>query len=144
VIRLSELMGQSAVSLATAESVGTVKGVVVRDHRIAAVSVGPQVIPASAIRSFEGDAVTFDDYQPPDEDLAARATDVIGTLVLTTTGDRVGNVVDLELDSSGAVTLVSLTEGTLPGDRLLVVGSYAAIVSGDPGLPPPPPPAARA
>jgi hypothetical protein len=131
-IRLSELMGQRAVALADAERAGTVRGVVVRGGNVVAVDIGDHVVPASAIRAFEGDVVTFDDHEPVAEELARQATAVIGTPVLTHAGDRIGIVVDLHLDTSGRVESVELADRTLPGDRLEVIGSYAAIVADEP------------
>ncbi len=146
-IRLSQLMGQRAVALADAERAGTVRGVVVRGGNVVAVDIGDHVVPSSAIRAFEGDVVTFDDHEPVDEELARRATAVIGKPVLTHAGDGLGDVVDLHLDTSGRVVAVVLADRTLAGDRLEVIGSYAAIVADEPpaaGAPlTPPDPATR-
>jgi sporulation protein YlmC with PRC-barrel domain len=131
-IRLSQLMGQRAVALADAERAGTVRGVVVRAGKIVAVDTGDRVVPSDAIRTFEGDVVTFDDHAPVDEDLARGATTVIGKPVLTHAGDGLGDVVDLQLDPSGRIETVELADRTLPGDRLEVIGSYAAIVADEP------------
>jgi sporulation protein YlmC with PRC-barrel domain len=143
-IRLSQLMGQRAVALADAERAGTVQGVVVRGGQVLAVDIGDHVVPSSAIRTFEGDVITFDDHEPVDENLAQRATTVIGKPVLTHAGDGLGNVLDLHLDNSGRVEAVELADRTLPGDQLEVIGSYAAIVADEPPgagaqLPPPDP-----
>jgi hypothetical protein len=132
VIRLSQLLGQRAVALADAERAGMVRGVVVRGGNVVAVDIGDHVVPSSAIRAFEGDVVTFDDHEPIDEALARRATAVIGKPVLTHAGDGLGDVVDLHLDNSGRVEAVILADRTLPGDRLEVIGSYAAIVADEP------------
>jgi hypothetical protein len=132
VIRLSQLMGQRAVSLADAERAGTVRGVVVRGGKVVGVDIGDYVVPSGAIRAFEGDVVTFDDHEPVDAELAQRATTVIGKPVLTHAGDGLGAVVDLHLDTSGRVEAVELADRTLPGDRLEVIGSYAAIVADEP------------
>jgi hypothetical protein len=131
-IRLSQLMGQRAVALADAERAGTVRGVVVRGGKVVAVDIGDHVVPSSAIRAFEGEVVTFDDHEPFDVELARRATTVIGKPVLTHAGDRIGVIVDLHLDTSGRVEAVELADRTLPGDRLEVIGSYAAIVADEP------------
>jgi hypothetical protein len=147
VIRLSQLLGQRAVALADAERAGMVRGVVVRGGNVVAVDIGDHVVPSSAIRAFEGDVVTFDDHEPIDEELARWATAVIGKPVLTHAGDGLGDVVDLHLDNSGRVEAVILADRTLPGDRLEVIGSYAAIVADEPPGPgaqlSPPDPATR-
>jgi sporulation protein YlmC with PRC-barrel domain len=117
------------VALADAERAGTVRGIVVRGGQVIALDIGDHVVPSSAIRDFEGDVVTFDAHAPVDDDVADRATKVLGTPVLTHAGDRLGTVVDLQLDSAGRIEAVELKDRTLPGDRLEVIGSYAAIVA---------------
>ncbi len=140
-IRLSQLIGQPVVALGSAERVGTVGGAVVRNGRVVAVTAGDSVIPAESIPTFEGDAVTFD-RQVVDDDLSRSASRILGHPVLTTAGDGLGPLVDLELDGAGVVQAVQLEDRTLPGTRLRTIGSYAAIVTEDDPepLPPPAPP----
>ena len=59
-IRLTQLIGQPTISVADAEHTGRVRGVVVEGDRIVGVHNGDGLVDASAIRSFEGDAVTYD------------------------------------------------------------------------------------
>jgi uncharacterized protein YrrD len=139
VIRLSQLIGQPAVALADASHVGKVDGAVVRQGRLVAITAGKTVIPSHAVRAFEGDAVTFDAHDPVGEDLAAGAGPVIGRVVLTPEGNALGPVVDLDLDDRGVVQTVELRDRTMPGSQLLVVGSYAAIMTEEEPQPLPPP-----
>jgi uncharacterized protein YrrD len=140
-IRLTQLIGQPVVALGSAEKIGSVSGAVVRNGRVVAVTSGDHVIPAESIPSFDGDALTFD-HQVVDDDLSRSASRIVGHPVLTTAGDGLGPLVDLELDGAGVVQAVELPSGTLPGTRLRTIGSYAAIVTeDDPGPLPPPSPA---
>ena len=80
-IRLTDLVGQPTVSLADAVPTGTVRGIVTDGDRIVAVHNGDGVIDAAVIRSFEGDAVTYDgDVRAADRDadspLGRRVLDV--------------------------------------------------------------------
>jgi len=138
-IRLSQLIGQPVVALGSAERVGAVDGAVVRNGRVVAVTSGEHVIPAESIPTFDGDAITFD-RQVVDDDLSRSASRILGHPVLTTAGDGLGPLVDLELDGAGVVQAVQLEDRTLPGTRLRTIGSYAAIVTEDEPEPLPPPP----
>jgi uncharacterized protein YrrD len=139
VIRLTAVIGQPAVALNDARQIGTVDGAVVRDGRVVALTVKGTVIPASAVRTFEGDAVTFEPYATVDDSLAAAASPVVGRMVLTPSGDGLGPLVDLDLDATGVVESVELADRTIPGTHLRVIGSYAAIVTEDEPHPLPPP-----
>lgn len=134
---LSTLIGQRAVSLATAEETGTVKGLVFEGSRIRAVELSDGMVPTSAVRSFEGDVLTYDGQLT--EDLGT-ASDPRRQRVLDDLGDLVGIIDDLTISADGSVEDVRTTDGdTIPGGRLRAIGSYAAIVSTE--LPPPRPPA---
>jgi hypothetical protein len=130
VIRLTDLVGQPTVSLADAEPTGTVRGIVTDGDRIVAVHNGEGVIDAAVIRSFEGDAVTYDgDLRAADRD----ADSPLGRRVLDVDGDELGRLADLEIDASGHVDVVLLDDGrTIAGTALRVIGSYAVIVAANP------------
>jgi hypothetical protein len=130
VIRLSELIRQSAVSLSDAERTGSVRGVVTDGDRIVAVHLGDGLIDATAIRSFEGDVVTYDgEPRPTDDD----ADSPLGRRVLGVDGDELGRLADLEIDAGGHVEVLHLDDGrTIAGTALQVVGSYAVIVAANP------------
>jgi len=135
-MQLSNLLGQDAIALGTAERVGTVKGIGIEGSRIVSVQLSDTTISATAVRSFEGQVLTFDETVG-NAGLSPVATgDPRGRLVLDTNGDGLGSIVDLVLTGDGDVETVVLTDDrTVPGPRLKVIGSFAAIVGGD--LPPP-------
>jgi hypothetical protein len=140
VIRLSQLLGQPAVDLASAERVGTVVAVAVRDGRITAVDVEAEVVAAAAVRTFEGDTVTFGAHEALDRDAVPGLGRIIGWRTLDGAGDGLGAIVDLDLDDRGLLETVELPGRTVPGRWLRSVGSYAAmIIESSPPLPPPAP-----
>lgn len=60
-IDIGQLFGQPAVSLADAERTGTVKGLRFEGNRIVAIDIGDgRTIPADSVRTFEGDALTYE------------------------------------------------------------------------------------
>ena len=63
-IHLNDLIGQQAVCLANAERTGTVRGIVLDNNRIVAVDIGESTIEASAVRTFDGDVLTYDNLSP--------------------------------------------------------------------------------
>lgn len=140
-IQLSQLIGQRAVSLRTAETTGTVKGIGLAGNRVGSVELSDMTIPASAVRSFEGDVLTYDDHG--DSNMGPPAVDPRGMRVLDMHGDQLGMIEDLTLTADGVVETIVLVDGqVLPGSRLRAVGSYAAILSID--LPPPTGPPVKA
>ncbi|MGV8967740.1 MAG: PRC-barrel domain-containing protein [Cellulomonas sp.] len=90
------------------------------------------------VTAFGVDAVTVsgDDKitDPGGEVVALSGKDhqVVGKRVLSTAGDELGEVTDVEFDpDSGAVTALVLNTGGVAGTRLVGVGSYAVVVSAD-------------
>lgn len=140
-IRLSELLGQQAVALGTAERTGRVKGVDIRANRIAHVAIDKQVIDASAVRSFEGDVLTYDEARAIISSSDDRTRDPRGMRVLDTHGQQLGIIGDLAISADGVVESIILEEGDeLDGSTLRAIGSYAAVVGAAPvgaSLPPP-------
>lgn len=129
-ILLSELLGQPIVSLADAETTGRVRGVVTEGDRIVAVHDGDRLIDAATIRSFDGDAVTYDGA-PRGADGGADSP--LGRRVLDVDGDELGRLADVEIDAGGQVAALVLDDGrTVPGSALRVIGSYAVVVAANP------------
>ena len=129
-IRLTQLIGQPTISLADAEQTGRVKGVVVEGDRIVGVHNGDGLVDASAIRSFEGDAVTYDGLP---RQVPEHADSPLGRRVLDDDGDELGSLADAELDADGTIALILLDDGrTVPGVALRAIGSYAVIVAARP------------
>lgn len=132
-ILLSQLIGQQAVSLSTAEKTGRVKGIVLHGNRVAAVQVDDVTIPADAVRSFEGDVLTYDSAIETTE---RAGINPIGLLVLDHFGDGIGAIPDFQLGSDGTVEVVILDSGDqLSGSRLGATGNFAAIIGSE--FPPP-------
>lgn len=63
-IRVSDLLGQNVISLTDATTKGVVDGVAFERGRVSGLDVGGRYVPASAVRSFDGDTVTIDDDSP--------------------------------------------------------------------------------
>lgn len=140
--RLSQLIGQPTISLADAEQSGRVEGVQIEGGRVTGLRTGDGVIDTTAIRSFVGDAITYEGSVTADD---ATVDQPLGRRVLSVEGDELGTLHDLDITDDGTVTSVLLDDGQgLDGSSLKAVGSYAVIVDtssaaaaeGDP-LPPP-------
>lgn len=75
-IDIAQLFGQPAISLGNAEQTGSVRGLRFDGNRIVAVDIGDgRTIAADAVRTFEGDALTYEGEAvgQPDEPTAADA-----------------------------------------------------------------------
>jgi len=137
VIRLSDLIGQDAIALGTAATTGKVKGIGIDGRQIIWVQLSDAVIPAEAVRSFEGDVLTYDEQSETAADDDAAATfDPRGSRVLDMNGDGFGHIADLLITDTGAIETIVLDTGdSMPGSRLRAIGTYAAVLNVD--LPPP-------
>jgi uncharacterized protein YrrD len=127
----------------TAENVGTVKGFVVDRHAksIEAIHVAgrgrhAQLVPWHEITSFGSDAVmasrraaaapveTGRDVQAIKGDLA-----LLGHRVITTAGDEVGTVDDVEFDArTGQIEGVVVASRHVPRRELCSIGSFALVI----------------
>lgn len=135
-ILLSRLIGQDAVGLQSAERHGSVKGIGISGRRVASVSLSGGTIDSAAVRSFEGDVVTYDEQKAGDGDSLPPAVDPRGRLVLDMHGDAVGKISDVAITADGEIDSLILDNGSsVPGSRLQAIGSYAAVLNVD--LPPP-------
>ncbi|MGI8816749.1 MAG: PRC-barrel domain-containing protein [Pseudonocardia sp.] len=141
-MRFSEARGRKVVSIATADTVGKVDGFVIDPtaRAVCALEVrktaSGSVLPWSGVESFGADAVTVagaEQITSAAEDLAAlmdKDHRVVGKRVLSTRGDDLGKVRDVEFDGeSGLLTLLVLDQGEVAGVRLRGVGSYAVVVT---------------
>lgn len=137
----SEASGRKVVSTSTADTVGKINEFLV-DPRTRQV-VGLHLKKTSDgdtlrwpdIASFGVDAVTVtgaDRIVAADEELAkltGKAHRILGKRVLCTTGDEIGTVQDVDFDpSSGTITALALDTGSVEGERLIGIGSYAVVV----------------
>jgi uncharacterized protein YrrD len=147
-MRFTEIHGRKVVSLADAETLGRVDRYVIDPGRQAVVALRLSKVKGDAcflswadLHAFGADAVTVDDASrlrraadDAEERAASKELQVIGKLVLGTSGTVLGKGEDVEMDGeSGAIVAVDLGEaGTVPGDRIIGLGSYALIVADAP------------
>lgn len=140
-MRFSAAVGRQVVGADTADTVGQVAGFVVDPvgRRVLAVQVkksrSGNTLPWSNISAFGDDAVIvggMDAIGEPDEEnvaLTGKDHDVVGKRVLTSAGNELGTVADVDFDpASGAITSLLLDTGDVAGVRLVGVGSYAVVV----------------
>ncbi len=138
----SAATGHKVVSSSDASTVGKVKGFVVDPASRSVVAIrlkktdSGDTLRWSDLTAFGADAVTVtgaDLIGEPDESVAA-LTDkdhkVLGKRVLTSAGDELGSVkdVDFDPDSGSVLALVLKDSADVAGSRLLGVGSYAVVV----------------
>lgn len=140
----SEAFGRKVVNTGTAETVGQVAEFVIdpHSHSIVALTLkktrnGDTVL-WGALSAFGADAVTVPgaevliDANDAVAALSGKDQRLVGKRVLSTAGEDLGAVTDVEFDSAtGALTTLSLTTGAVGSERLIGVGSYAAIVHAD-------------
>ncbi len=135
-IRLSQLMGQQAIALGSAATTGSVKGIGIQGDQIVLVQLTDDVITAGAVRSFEGDVLTYDETSEAEQDDTVTLLDPRGSRVLDMNGDGCGEIDDLSITETGKIDSILLSSGdAVPGSRLRCIGSYAAVLNVD--LPPP-------
>jgi uncharacterized protein YrrD len=147
-MRFTEIHGRKVVSLADAETLGRVDRYVIDPGRRAVVALRLSKVRGDAcflswadLHAFGADAVTVDDASrlrpaadEAEERAASKELQVIGKLVLGTSGTVLGKGEDVEMDGeSGAIVAVDLGEaGTVAGDRIVGLGSYALVVTDAP------------
>ncbi len=140
-MRFSEASGRQVVSTSTAATVGKVDDFVVDPRRRAVVALvlkkteSGDTLLWSSLTAFGTDAVTVTGAEqitaPPPEIQALSGKDhrILGKRVLTTSGDDIGKVNDIEFDpETGTITALVLTGGDMAGISLVGVGSYATVV----------------
>ena len=142
----SHAKNHKVVSSTTAETVGRVSRFVV-DPRLRAVvalelkkTESGDVLQWSDITGFGDDAVTVsgsEQIRTADERVAALADKrhrVLGKRVLTSGGDELGKVDDVDFDrQTGALGALVVSHGPqVSADRLIGIGSYAVVVREEP------------
>lgn len=141
-MRFSDAIGRKVVDTATAETAGKIDEFIVDPRARAVVALelkktdGGDFLPWSGILAFGDDAVTIagadkiTDATPEIAELTGKEHRLLGKRVLSTAGDDLGNVADVEFDpATGVVTALWLATGALDGTRLIGVGSYAVVVA---------------
>ena len=147
-MRVTEVHGRKVVNLEDAETLGRVDRYVVDPSKRAVVALRLSKVKGDAcflswtdLHAFGADAVTVSKascLRPAADEAEERAASnelqVIGKLVLTQSGTALGKDVDVEVDpGSGTIVALDLGEaGTVAGDRIIGLGSYALIVSDAP------------
>lgn len=135
-ILLSELIGHDAMDVTTAVASGNITGIGLTANRIVSVGVGGDIIDAATVRGFDGDAVTYQGGTAHPATTLPTPLDPRGSRVLDRHGDLLGTISDLTITDEGVVDTIVLHGGhAVPGSRLQVIGSYAAIVSVEPAGP---------
>jgi sporulation protein YlmC with PRC-barrel domain len=140
-MRFSEASGRKVVSTSTAETVGRIEEFVIdpRSHSVVALELKRtdtgDTLRWSDIVAFGVDAVTvtaadkISDAGPDIQTLTGKAHRVLGKRVLSTRGDELGRVADVEFDpETAAITAFQLDSGDVEGVRLIGIGSYAVVV----------------
>lgn len=138
----SEAQGRKVVSSSTASTVGKVSRFVVDPATRAVVGVELRktehggLLRWADITAFGADAVTvtgpdkIGDGGADVKALSGKPHRVVGKRVLTSTGDELGKVTDVDFDpESGSLTALLLDGGSeVDASRLVGVGSYAVVV----------------
>ncbi len=144
-MRFSEASGHKIVSTSTAATVGKIDEFVIDPSGPSVVAFGVKKTESgdtlrwSDMTAFGADAVTVDDpakiTDGGGDDLApllGKSNHVLKKLVLTTAGDELGKVKDVDFDpSSGSVTALILDSGEVSGKRVVGIGSYAVVVEAE-------------
>ena len=137
----TEADGRKVVSTTTAESVGRIDGFVVdvRGPYLIALQLkktaSGEILRWNDITAFGADAVTVTDagkIVAADETIAAlldKRNHLLKKRVLTTTGDELGTVRDVEFDAvTGEILSVHVGDTAVPGKALVGIGHYAVVV----------------
>lgn len=138
-----QAQGRRVVSRATARELGTAAHLLVAAdcRRVAAVIIGrakkAQLIDWAELSGFGPDAIMVGDESavraPADERERAAAAgklEMLGRRVLTEAGNEIGYIDDVLFDAaSGALDALVVGDRHVPGDELLGVGSYAAVIA---------------
>ncbi len=140
-MRFTDAVGRQVVSTSTAATVGKVDEFVVDPQRQAVVAVllkkadSGSTLAWSDIAAFGADAVTVasaDNLTEPTPEIASltgKDHQLIGKRVLSTAGDDLGKVTDVDFDpATGSITNLLLPGAEIVGARLIGVGSYAVVV----------------
>ncbi len=140
----SEASGRKVVSTSTAETVGQIADFVIdpQSHSLVALTVKKthqgNTLLWTRITAFGVDAVTIPaaevitDANDAVAALSGKDQRLIGKRVLSTAGEDLGSVADVDFDpENGRLITLSLAAGGIAGERLIAIGSYAAVVHPD-------------
>ncbi|WP_282695962.1 PRC-barrel domain-containing protein [Streptomyces sp. CC208A] len=139
----SDLEGRQVVLVSTGETLGKVTGLLLSPGpaRVQALRIRAgahlTTVPWGAVQACGPDAVMVRRTPDADERLSGGEAgtapgDARGKALMTDRGDRLGEVRDVEFDPEDGSLLTLLTAGYLcEGARLVGVGDFAAVVTGD-------------
>lgn len=142
-VNFEDLRHRPILDISTAATIGRVEHLVIdpSDSSVPALTIGKAqdnatVLPWSGIKAIGPDGVTIEtkgQLRAPESELEQRTTsgavDPIGKLVLSDDGDEHGTLRDVVIDTdSGEITELLIGDLTLPGQALMGIGDYAAIV----------------
>ncbi|HEY2705020.1 MAG TPA: hypothetical protein VGL20_15155 [Candidatus Dormibacteraeota bacterium] len=147
-MRFTDLHGRKVVNLEDAETLGRVDTYVIDAGKQAIVALRLSKVKGDAsfvswtdLHAVGADAVTVGNasrLRPPadetEERAASREFQVTGKLVLSASGTALGKGEDVDVDpDSGAIVAVDLGQsGTVAGERIIGLGTYALIVADAP------------
>jgi uncharacterized protein YrrD len=147
-MRFTEIHGRKVVSLGDAETLGRVDRYVIDPGRHAVVALRLSKVRGDAcflswadLHAVGADAVTVSNASclrpaadEAEERAASKDLQVVGKLVLSTSGTALGKGEDVEVDGeSGAIVAVDLGDaGSVAGERIVGLGSYALVVTDAP------------
>jgi sporulation protein YlmC with PRC-barrel domain len=143
-VSLRSLLGMKVVSRTTAAGLGEMTGALVDapSRRIVAWCVGKgrhaRIVEHPHLSGVGAAAVVVEDesfLRPPDTDaekaLAKGRLGLISAPLLTVTGNSAGEVYDADLDpATGGLYWLRSATATIPADRLVGYGSFAAVITG--------------
>lgn len=140
----SEASGRKVVSTSTAETLGQIADFVIdpQTRSLVALTVKKtdhgDTLLWSRITAFGSDAVTVPaaeaifDADDAVAALSGKDHHPIGKRVLTTAGEDLGSVADVDFDpENGRLITLTLATGGIAAERLIAIGSYAAVVHPD-------------
>lgn len=143
----SEAKGHKVVSSGTADTVGKVKGFVVDPVSRSVLALrlkktdGGDILCWRDLTAFGADAVTVtgaDKIVESDEGVTAltgKQHEVLGKRVLSSWGDELGEVADVDFDPETGLVAALAIKGNddVVGSRLIGIGEYAVVVRAEAG-----------
>ncbi|GAB2478037.1 PRC-barrel domain-containing protein [Jatrophihabitans fulvus] len=137
----TEVDGRKVVSTSSAETVGKVDEFVVdpSTRKVVALRLkktdSGDTLTWQNITAVGGDAITVAEASLITEadqwtaELAHKDRRALGKRVLTTAGDEIGKLADVDFDpAGGTITALRVGDRDVPGDALVGIGSYAVVV----------------
>lgn len=138
---LSEITDRPVMDTDVAQSIGQVDSLVITSRpahitalRLKKTNGGGTLLTWQKVHAIGPDAIMARAHaqEGADEDVteqAAACRNLLGRRILTERGTEIGLLQDIDFDpESGQVQGLLTSSGTLPGQRLIGIGSYAVVV----------------